>query len=81
MGKSVVVSVVESGVGMKMVDSSGIAVVVESADVLTAGNLIEGGVVKRVIVVKMGCVVVVGGSVEVDFGAIVEDNTVEAVGI
>ena len=65
---------------MKMVDSVGSAVVVESADVLTTGNLIEGGVVKRVIVVKMGCVVVVGGSIEVDFGAAVEDNTVEGDG-
>ena len=76
----------ESGVEMKVVDSIGIVVVVGSAvkstaAVRTTGNLIEGGVVKRVIVVKVGCAVVVGGRIEVDFGVAVEDNSVEGDGI
>ena len=75
----------ESGVELKVVDSIGIAVVVGAAGKSTAavritGNLIERGVVKRVIVVKVGCAVVVGGRIEVDFGVAVADNSAEGDG-
>ena len=76
----------ESGVGMKGVDSIGIIVVIGSAvkstaDVLATGNLSEGGVVKRAIVVKVGCAVVVSGRIEVDLGVAVEDKSFEGNGI
>ena len=72
----------ESVVGMKVVDSVGMVVVVGSAvkstaEVLTTGNLIDGGVVKWVIVVKTGRVVVVSGRIEAGFGVAGEDGTVE----
>ena len=71
---------------MKVVDSIGIVVVVGSAvkstaEVLTTGNLIDGGVVKWVIVVKTGRVVVVGGRIEAGLGVAVEDGTIEGDGI
>ena len=76
----------ESVVGMKVVDSVGIVVVVGSAvkstaEVLTTGNLIDGGVVKWVIVAKTGRVVVVGGRIEAGFGVAVEDGIIEGDGI
>ena len=76
----------ESGVGMKEVDSMGTIVAVGSAvestaDVLTTGILLEGGVVKRAIVVKVDGAAVVSGRIEVDFGVAVEDKSIEGNGI